>query len=326
MPYKESPYFDTPSHTETLWRYMSIEKFMAMLYNQSLYFPNLSSFSDKKEGTLSEKSKGEVYKTNLLDEENTPIKQDDEFQRMKAYVEDAKQFHIYQAGRQYLEEHLNTQHSFETLLQLFSNHLMFCNSWFLKTDESYVMWAGYGDNVNPTSVAIQTTVGDLIDSFESTEFDIHIGKVKYKDYDTEYITDYEYFTSKDLTTPYNVLELFYAPVLHKRNIYQEENEIRAIISFETICDEYLDRIYTSKIPFYSDKLSRRQDDPFFDRYPTNIMKDIPKKGIPLKNIDLHTLLKSIVVSPNIEQFHYAPFRDIVNYYGINPDIVSKSKI
>lgn len=326
MPYKESPYFDTPSHTETLWRYMSIEKFMSMLYNQSLYFPNISSFSDKKEGTLSEKSKEEVYKTDLLDEENTPIKQDDEFQRMKAYIEDAKQFFTDEVAEGFLEPYLEGAHSFETLLQLFSNHLMFCNSWFLKPDESYVMWAGYGDNVNPTSVAIQTTIGDFINSIDSTSYQIHIGAIQYKDYDTEHIEGYEDFLKTRLNIPDNVLKLFYAPILHKRNIYQEENEIRAIISFETICDEYLDRIYTSEIPFYSDKLFRKQDDPLYDRYPTNIMKDIPKKGISIKNIDLQTLLKSIVVSPNIKQFHYDPFRDIVDYYGINPDIVSKSEI
>ena len=305
---------------------MSIEKFMAMLYNQSLYFPNISSFSDKKEGTLSEKSKKEVYKTNLLDEENTPIKQDDEFQQMKAYIEDAKQFHTDQAGKKYFQDHLNSRHSFETLLQLFSNHLMFCNSWFLKPDESYVMWAGYGDNVNPTSVAIQTTIGNFIRSIDSTSYQIHIGAIQYKNYDTDNIKGYEKFPSIDLNNRDNVLELFYAPVLHKRNIYQEENEVRAIISFETICDEYLDRIYTSKIPFYSDKLFRKQDDPLYDRYPTNIMKDIPQEGIPLNNINLETLLERIVVSPNVTDYFYNPFRDIVDQFGIDPNIVSRSKI
>ncbi len=34
MPYQESPYFDTPFHTKTLWRYMHIDKFMSMLKTQ----------------------------------------------------------------------------------------------------------------------------------------------------------------------------------------------------------------------------------------------------------------------------------------------------
>ncbi len=301
---------------------MSIEKFMAMLKNNSLYFPNISIFSDKKEGTLSEKSKEEVYKTDLLNEENTPIKQDEAFRRMKRFIEDAEEFHT----EHRVKELLNTLHSFETLLQLFSNHLMFCNSWFLKENESHTMWAGYGENSSPTAIAIQTTIGDLIKSFASTNYQFHIGEIKYKDYEKEDIEGYEDFPSIDLNNPDNLFKLFYAPILHKRNIYQEENEVRAIISFETICEEYLHGvIYTSKkIPYYSDLLSR-EDVPFFSRYDTNLMKDIPKKGISLEN-DLQALLKTIVFSPNVKDYFYDPFQDLIKYYGINPDIVRPSEI
>lgn len=161
MPYQEnSPQFDTPSDDSKIWKYMTIEKFLAMLYNQTLYFPNISLFGDNKEGTLPDKSKKEVYKTNLLNEDNTPIKQDDIFQQRKKYVEDADQFYTTQENIASFNDWVNTHHSFETLLQLFSNHLMFCNSWFLKPSESYAMWEGYGDCGNPTSVAIQTTIAD----------------------------------------------------------------------------------------------------------------------------------------------------------------------
>ena len=299
---------------------MSIEKFMAMLKNNSLYFPNISLFSDKKEGTLSAKSIEEVYRTNLLDEENTPIKQDDAFRRMKGFMQDAEQFHT----KREAEIIYNTQHSFETLLQLFSNHLMFCNSWFEKENESHTMWAGYGENSSSTAIAIQTTIGDLIKSFASTSYQIHIGEIKYKDYKKEDIEGYEDFPSIGLNNPDNVLKLFYAPILHKRNIYQEEKEVRAIISFETICEEDLDRIYTSEIPFYSDQLSR-EDVSFFSGYDTNLMKDIPKKGISLEN-NLQTLLKTIVISPNAKDYFYDPFQDFIEYYGINPDIVRPSEI
>ena len=299
---------------------MSIDKFLAMLKKNSLYFPNISLFSDKKEGTLSDKSREEVYKTNLLNEENTPIKQDEAFRRMKAFVEDTEESH----KKHVLKTFLNNEHTFATLLQLFSNHLMFCNSWFLKENESHTMWAGYGESSNPTAIAIQTTIGDLIKSFASTSYQIHIGEIKYKDYKKEDIEGYEDFPSIDLNNPDNVLKLFYAPILHKRNIYQEEKEVRAIISFETICEEYMDRIYTSEIPFYSDQLSR-EDVSFFSGYDTNLMKDIPKKGIPLDN-NLQTSLKTIVISPNAKDYFYDPFQDLIEYYGINPDIVRPSEI
>ena len=112
------------------------------------------------------------------------------------------------------------------------------------------MWAEYGDK-SPTSIAIQTTVGDLIESLESDEYNIHIGKVEYKDYAKEHIDGYEDFPSRDLANSDDVLKLFYAPFLHKRDIYRDEHEVRAIISFEDVCEEFLGRVYTSEIPFYS---------------------------------------------------------------------------
>ena len=238
---------------------------------------------------------------------------------MKEFIKDAEQFYTEQEAKNIL----NTLHSFQTLLQLFSNHLMFCNSWFLKSTESHSMWEGYGDKTNPTSVAIQTTIGDFIKSIESTSYHIHIGGIKYKDYEREDIEGYEDFPLIDLNNSDNVLKLFYAPILHKRNIYQEEKEVRAIISFETICEEYLDRIYTSEIPFYSDQLSR-EDIPYLSRYDTNLMKDIPK-GCRIK-INLQTLLKRIVISPNTKGYFYEAFRDLMKYYNINPKIVRRSKI
>ena len=108
--------------------------------------------------------------------------------------------------------------------------------------ESHSMWAEYRDK-NPTSIAIQTTVGDLIESLESDEYNIHIGK----DYLTEDTEGYEDFPSIDLNNQDNVLKLFYAPFLHKRDVYQDEHEVRAIISFEDVCEEFLGCVYTEDL-------------------------------------------------------------------------------
>ena len=74
------------------------------------------------------------------------------------------------------------------------------------------MWAEYGDK-SPTSVAIQTTVGDLMDSLNSNEYNIHIGKVEYKDYSNEHITPYQDLSDTVFTQSNDVLGLFYAPFL-----------------------------------------------------------------------------------------------------------------
>ena len=55
---------------------------------------------------------------------------------------------------------------------------MFCSCWFRKEHESFTMWGEYGDKRHPSSIALQTTIGDLIDSFEyDADYDVHIGKL-----------------------------------------------------------------------------------------------------------------------------------------------------
>ena len=103
--------------------------------------------------------------------------------------------------------------------------------------------------------------------------------------------------------------------MHKRNIYEDENEVRAIISFESICEKYLDRIYTSDIPFYSDRLFEK-DYRFYDAGKTEKMAAIPE-GIPIK-INLQTLLKAIVVSPNVKEYFRKPFGELIENYNIDP--------
>lgn len=335
MPYEENKYFETPCRSEPLWRYMSIDKFLTMLNEKSLYFPNITKFKDdeKYEGTLPPHTSSMVYSTHLFNENNTPIKQDDEFRRMKKrYEENMKNSRDIEGYSEYTRKEVTEQpqanggylyheHSFDALLQNLSNHLMFCSSWFLRQNESNAMWAEYGDKRNPTSVAIQTTVGDLIDSLESACYQIHIGKVKYIDYKTDYIKSYENFLKKDLTDPNVVLKLFYAPILHKNDIYKDEDEIRAIISFEYICNRYFGRVYTSEIPYCSELLDK-EGQPNIDNL--NAIEKI-EKGISIE-VNLQILLKRIVVSPNFNRYFYQTFEKLLECYNIDPNIIGFSVI
>ena len=333
MPYEDSPYFKTPCHTKTLWRYMHIDKFLAMLNGKTLYFPNVYSYNDKFEGTLSNKSLDEIRKISLLDEKNTPLYDDKAFYKRR---DELRKLPLEQEGEvarklSLDQEKRESERIFTQLLKNFISHLMYCNSWFQREKESHSMWAEYGDK-SPTSIAIQTTVGDLIESLkcadnidnslESDKYNIHIGKVEYKNYLTEDIEGYEDFPSKDLTNPDNVLKLFYAPFLHKRDVYQDEKEVRAIISFEDVCKEFLGHVYTSEIPFYSDPMFRTDASLLRDyKNPINNAHN----GIPVK-VNLHTLLKKIVISPTVNDYFNIPFEDLIERYNINPNIISRSQI
>ena len=345
MPYEDSPYFETPCHTKTLWRYMHIDKFLAMLSGESIYFPNVYSYNDKFEGTLPDKSLDEVRKISLLDENNTFICDDEAFYRNRKSLREplSKEPALREHAPE--QEKIESGRIFENLLSNFLSHLMYCNSWFQREKESHSMWAEYGDK-SPTSVAIQTTVGDLIESLESYEhniykglgyaeynihsihqslesekYNIHIGKVEYKDYAKEHIDGYENFASKNLTNSDDVLKLFYAPFLHKRDIYKDEHEVRAIISFEDVCEKFLGRAYTSGIPYYSDPMFRT--DASLLRDYKNPIKNA-HNGIPIK-VNLHTLLKKIVISPTVNDYFNIPFDDLIRRYNINPNIISTSQ-
>ena len=302
---------------------MHIDKFLAMLNSKTLYFPNVYSYNDKFEGTLSNKSLDEICKISLLDEKNTPLYDDKAFYKRR---DELRKLPLEQEGEvakklSLDQEKRESERIFTQLLKNFISHLMYCNSWFQREKESHSMWAEYGDKI-PTSIAIQTTVGDLIESLGSAEYNIHIGKVEYKDYLTEDIEGYEDFPSKDLTNPDIVLKLFYAPFLYKRDVYKDEKEVRAIISFEDVCKEFLGRVYTSEIPFYSDPMFRT-DASLLQDYKNPINN--AHNGIPVK-VNLHTLLKKIVISPTVNDYFNIPFEDLIEHYNINPNIISRSQI
>ena len=301
---------------------------MAMLNDGALYFPKITSFKDNYEGKLSFFSQQIVQKENLFNEK-TPIKQNDAFIKQKKLFEDT---HTAFAADVYEKSGFVIQHphSFEALLEEFSNHLMFCNSWFMKPFESHSMWTEYGEKI-PTSIAIQTTVEDLIDSLyiDDNEFHIHIGKVNYIDYRREHIEGYADFTEKNLTDPKDVLELFYAPVMHKRNIYEDEHEVRAVISFESISKNYTNRMFTSDIPFYSYRMFKTdnmyQDDDLTADDMTNIMKVILTDAFHV-GVNLGTLIKRIVMSPNANDYFYSPLIKLIKYYGLDRNIVHFSDV
>ena len=317
MSYEPSPYINTPAPEKKIWRYLSIDKFMSMLSSNNLHIPNVSLFNDRYEGMLSDKSKEEAQKV-LLVNQNKLIKQDEKFNEEIQYI--ASQ------NEQYKSMLLKNHYSFHTLYRYFSWYFMFCSCWFQRDKESYLMWSQYGDNAYPTSVAIQTTVGNLIKSLKPAQYDIHIGKVDYIDYENNHIKGYEKITTVDLDTSDNVLKLFYAPIMHKREEYRDEDEVRAIISFESICNDFFGQVYTSEIPFFSHHIQ-----PMGGGFSYLHENDVPDTFRCVPNvfeidIDLETLIQKVVISPNAKNFFEVPLKELLEKYNINPDKVVKSKI
>lgn len=89
-----------------------------------------------------------------------------------------------------------------------------CNCWFKKEYESAVMWRSFTGWQE--GVLIQSTFGKLAACLDASDIDkeqLHVGRVKYLDYDSDTIPEW------------NAL----APFIHKRRFYDDEHEVRAIV-------------------------------------------------------------------------------------------------
>ena len=110
----------------------------------------------------------------------------------------------------------------------------------------------------------------------------------------------------------------------------DEDEVRAIVSFEYICNEYFGRVYTSEIPYYSELVDKSDSlDEEVQQPGTHTLKAMEKirrsPGVSIE-VNLQTLLKRIVVSPNFNRYFYQTFEKLLDYYGIDPRIISFSEI
>jgi hypothetical protein len=84
------------------------------------------------------------------------------------------------------------------------------NCWHLNEFESLAMWRLYGD-----TVAIQSTVGRLVEALAKFPCDVRVGRVHY------IVPGEDPFTSKSVDV--------FTPWLHKHRSFEYERELRAII-------------------------------------------------------------------------------------------------
>jgi hypothetical protein len=181
MPYTEHPSIHTPEDRSLkIWRYMDFTKFVAMLEDQALFFSNLARLRDPLEGFL-------TFPTA------------ERFRFVPDDVEPKEANRRREVGEYNLS------------FMRWGRNLVYVSSWHINNHESAAMWRLYikaGEGV-----AIESTVGSMIDSFSGTTEHIHIGDIEYVDYER---TDIPW-------------DNVFSPAMYKRKSFEHEKELRAVV-------------------------------------------------------------------------------------------------
>lgn len=174
--------------TQKIWRYLNYERFKDLIEGSALFFCRIDGFwkdGDKWEGLFPI----QVIKKFKLGTKSLPSN-------------DGKQY-------TYLEWHRNKEAP---------SHLINC--WHVNDEESYAMWKLY-TRYDHLSIAIQSSIGRLKQSFDATGERIWIGEVEYIDFRKKNFENR--FFNIDMP---NTLKTF----LFKWHHFKYENEIRAILN------------------------------------------------------------------------------------------------
>ena len=245
----EIKFHDPPPPDAVLWRYMDFTKFVSLLEKHALFLARADKLGDPFEGAI-------------------PISNiEARYTSLKPKLSDKEIL---------IHEHLRVELRRFTLI----------SCWHESSHESEAMWKVYA-SAN-SGIAIKTNFESFVESFITDE-QIHIGKVKYIDYDSEKIPE------DDLLSPY----------LHKRKSFEHEREVRAIIQ---------------RIP----PEARPENLPNLLTGETPTWPDICDIGI-YYDVDLNILIQEVVIDPYAADWLLELVSSVAERYGLRVPI-NKSHI
>jgi len=191
--YKEHPAFEKPENANAkIWRYLDFTKFVSLLDKSALFFTRADKLSDPFEGSYSKA--------------NVKLRPD-----------------IYKG--KIPPDALKDLSQFYRLFRKFTA----INCWHLNKYESAAMWRLYLKSNE--GIAIQSTFNLLKGSLKDGNHNIFIGKVKYIDFE------------KDWLPEGNTLY----PFVHKRKSFEHEQELRVVI--QELCYKKNGKINWDRPPF-----------------------------------------------------------------------------
>ena len=143
--YEQHAHFETPPDELSLWRYMDVGRFLALLFNKALYFSRKHDFDDPWEGVVPSLGVQRAVREPARSEENI----------------------------RFVEESIH-----ETCEAVAERAVISC--WHANDRESVAMWRLYTSGAE--GVAVQTTIGRLKEAFEQEPCSVTIACVRYIDH------------------------------------------------------------------------------------------------------------------------------------------------
>ncbi len=280
--YEEHKSFSEPPDHTTIWRYMNLSKFAAMLFDNSLFFSRIDLLGDPMEGKVQQE---------LLLREAKVAEQE-------GYAEDLE----------------TIRHNIDSIQSAMNNFIIpgtFVNCWNISKHESMLMWHLYAKN---EGVAIKTTYDKLKRVLtNNTKYTIRIGKVTYIDYLKDKVPEGNLFN--------NVMHkrIFYSGENEIRAVishFGEDLYRKAYILIWQGVEKgrfpglrpYLNH-YKKGMDFKFQPEEKEESDIFdamIKEARNTIIKKIIDEGINIK-VEINELIDSVYVAPNSPEW----FRDMV---------------
>jgi hypothetical protein len=179
--YEEHPTFVQPSNEDIkVWRYMDFTKLVSLVDSSCLYFVRADKLGDPFEGS---------------------------WPRMNVVARQLIPDDVPKEGR---ESFAKAMKNMGGIMKNWPRHVAI-NCWHMNQYESAAMWKLYLKS--DEGIAIQSTYSKLKRSLIDEE-KVHIGVVRYIDYEEEWIDASNLFS----------------PFIHKRKSFEHEQEVRAIVT------------------------------------------------------------------------------------------------
>ena len=320
----DKPYIEMPPESTPLMHYLNIYQLLSILKSKRVIFSSVSLYKDALEATLTLPSYNEVSKY-LLWEDNTPVKKEEGYAHHKKLGTDISDKFWYD---DYWKDGLWRIDTFEYLISSFSRHFMFTHCWSISNTENILMWDRYRHQ--DSTVAIKTSMDGIKSAFDETEVHLYVGKIKYRNYQTEHTTGFQGYAEKDLSDPETVEELLYLPVFHKEKLYESESEVRIIMSYRYATESMIGKTYLTDIPFYEHRWGFNRDHSNYDR-PDPLWFNTEDNFVQVYRrtqveVDIDKLIEQIILSPYTDSYALPLIQNAVNQYGIDPDKVVNSSI